>query len=43
MALSDGIISMEDRRLLDEKSQELNSARTEKPTNVNLLFTCAHE
>ncbi|MFN5985048.1 MAG: hypothetical protein ACK46Y_05065 [Fluviicola sp.] len=26
-----------------EKSQELNSTRTEKPTNVNLLFTCAHE
>ncbi|MFN6086679.1 MAG: hypothetical protein ACK476_17330 [Fluviicola sp.] len=26
-----------------EKSQELTSTRTEKPTNVNLLFTCAHE
>lgn len=26
-----------------EKPQELNAATTEKPTNVNLLFTCAHE
>jgi len=26
-----------------EKSQELNAHSKNKPTNVNLLFTCAHE
>lgn len=26
-----------------EKSQKLNALSADKPTNVNLLFTCAHE